>query len=54
VLAEAKRRGAPRVELGTADGASFHERLGFTQIGVKYAHQCSEHRARALKPNSGA
>ena len=37
VIAEARRRGALRVELGTADGGSFYERLGFTQIGVKYA-----------------
>lgn len=37
VLAEASRRGALRVELGTAAASSFYERLGFKQIGVKYA-----------------
>jgi ribosomal protein S18 acetylase RimI-like enzyme len=37
VLEEARRRGALRVELGAASASSFYERLGFTQIGVKYA-----------------
>ena len=37
VLEEGSRRGALRVELGTASASAFYERLGFTQIGVKYA-----------------
>ena len=37
VVDEARRRGALRVELGTASASSFYERPGFTQIGVKYA-----------------
>ena len=37
VVSEARRRGALRVEVGAAEGNAFYERLGFTQIGVKYA-----------------
>jgi ribosomal protein S18 acetylase RimI-like enzyme len=39
VLVEAGRRGALRVEVGTADGNAFYSRLGFTRIGEKYASE---------------
>jgi hypothetical protein len=37
LVVQAGRRGALRVEVGTADGGSFYSSLGFTRIGEKYA-----------------